>query len=168
MHPPEGFSIDSNLVCKLKRTLYGPKQAPLDWNKRFDEAVKDLGYVQCKADNCVYVLNTTKNISYLLLFVDGILLASDSVQILETVKIKIMQTFKMRDLGDLKYFFGIKITRSKGVLHMSQGHYLRKVLKKFKMENCAPVKTPVVSQVFQESQSSNLNDSKPYRALIGS
>ena len=79
-----------------------------------------------------------------------------------------MQTFKMRDLGDLNYFLGIKITRRKEVLHMSQGHYLRKVLKKFKMENCAPVKTPVVSQVFQECQSSNLNDSKPYRALIGS
>jgi len=124
MHPLEGLSIESNLVCKLKRTLYGLKQAPLEWNKRFDEAVKDLGYVPCKADNCVYVLNPRKNISYMLPFLGDILLASDSVQILETVKFKLMQIFKMRDLGDLKYFLLIKITRSNGVLHMSQGHYL--------------------------------------------
>jgi len=61
----------------------------------------------------------------MLLFVDDILLAYDSVQIFETVKFKLMQTFKIRDLGDLKYFLGIKITRSKGVLHMSPRHYLR-------------------------------------------
>jgi len=46
MHPPEGLSIDSNIVCKLKRTLYGLKQA--EWNERFDEAVKVFGYVQCQ------------------------------------------------------------------------------------------------------------------------
>jgi len=168
MLPPEGLEVKTGLVCKLNRTLYGLKQAPLEWNRRFDDFATALGYRKCKADSCVYVLSLPESTSFLLLFVDDILLVANSMQLLNDVKAKLMQEFKMRDLGDLQYFLGIKITRNEGVLHMSQGSYLRKVLKKFKMDNCASVNTPITSRAFQESQSPSINGQKPYRELIGS
>jgi len=63
MHPPEGLSIDSNLVCKINAPCMVSNRHRLS-EKRFDEAVKDLGYVRSKADNSVHVLNTTENNSY--------------------------------------------------------------------------------------------------------
>ena len=56
MVQPEGF-VDpkkANMVCKLKRSIYGLKQASRSWNIRFDEVVKGLGFVQNFEETCVY------------------------------------------------------------------------------------------------------------------
>ena len=104
----------------------------------------------------------------LLLYVDDIILASNSMVEISKVKGALMQEFKMRDLGELSYFLGIKITRNKGTINLSQGIHLRTLLKKFKMENCAPVKTPMVLGLTHDEKSASTNGDKPYRELIGS
>ena len=51
-----GFEDTSNSkkVCKLQRAIYGLKQASRSWNKRFDEEVKSLGFIQSMEEPCVY------------------------------------------------------------------------------------------------------------------
>lgn len=65
-------------------------------------------------NKCVYVLEFSDKVSYLLLFVDDILVTANSQDLLNEVKSKLMGDFKMRDLGNLKYFLGIKIFKEKG------------------------------------------------------
>ena len=57
MQQPEGFSDTSKgrLVCKLRRSLYGLKQSPRQWYKRFDSYMLQIGYKRCEYDCCVYV-----------------------------------------------------------------------------------------------------------------
>jgi len=100
--------------------------------------------------------------------VDDVLVAGNSLQGIQEVKSKLMGAFKTRDLGDLKYFLGIKITRDNGIMYLNQGSYLRKLLRKFKMENCAPVKTPMLLHGTSLIESKPINGEKPYRELIGS
>ena len=57
MEQPEGFKKlgIENLVCTLKKTLYGLKQSPKQWYKRFDSYMIQIGYTCCEYDCYVYV-----------------------------------------------------------------------------------------------------------------
>ena len=54
---PEGFKKPGteNLVYRLKKSLYGLKQSPRQWYKRFDSYMIQIGYTRCEHDCCVYV-----------------------------------------------------------------------------------------------------------------
>ena len=56
MHQPEGFKEQGkeNMVCKLKKSLYGLKQSPRQWYKRFDSFMLIVGYSRSEYDSCVY------------------------------------------------------------------------------------------------------------------
>ncbi|KAL8114038.1 hypothetical protein AgCh_021072 [Apium graveolens] len=56
MQQPKGFIKEGqeHLVCKLKRSIYGLKQASRDWNIRFDQAVQSYGFDQSPSESCVY------------------------------------------------------------------------------------------------------------------
>jgi len=66
-------------------------------------------------------------------------------------------------MGKPQSFLGIEITREKGEMYLSQSSYLRSLLKRFKMEDCNPVKT---MKVKLEIKSEKRTD-KPCRELIG-
>ena len=52
----KGFASrqDSNLVCKLKKSIYGLKQASRSWNLRFDEIIRSSGFLKNEEETCVY------------------------------------------------------------------------------------------------------------------
>ncbi|KAJ8752985.1 hypothetical protein K2173_008720 [Erythroxylum novogranatense] len=56
MIQPEGFvhPKNSRKVCKLQRSIYGLKQASRSWNLRFDEVVKEFGFIKNEDEPCVY------------------------------------------------------------------------------------------------------------------
>ena len=79
MEQPEGFTQpgQEHLVCKLKRSLYGLKQCPRQWYKRFYSYMIQISYRCCEYDCCVYVkyLNDGSFI-FLLLYVDDMFIAT--------------------------------------------------------------------------------------------
>src|SRR3954464_6810854 len=76
MIQPEGFVApeDARKVCKLKRSIYELKQASRSWNLSFDELVKGFGFIQNGEEACVYKKGNGSAISFLILYVDDILL----------------------------------------------------------------------------------------------
>jgi len=87
---------------------------------------------------------------------------NDKIKI-EELKSKLKRKFKIKDMGEPQSFLGIEITREKGEMYLSQSSYLRSLLKRFKMEDCNPVKT---MKVKLEIKSEKRTD-KPCRELIG-
>lgn len=84
MEQLEGYEAKGkeDMVCLLKKSLYGLKQSPRQWNKRFDGFMKDQGFRQSPYDQCVYVSGEdVKSMIYLLIYVDDMLLVSKSMEL---------------------------------------------------------------------------------------
>ena len=95
MHPPDGVPIQSGYCWRLKRSLYGLKQAGRTWNKTLDRKLGDLGFCRLDAETCLYVLRDKGEVCFLVVYVDDLLLAASSRKFMNSVKSKLSSTFKM-------------------------------------------------------------------------
>ncbi|GKC61587.1 retrotransposon protein, putative, ty1-copia subclass [Tanacetum coccineum] len=88
MVQPKGFVDPTHLnkVCKLQRSIYGLKQASRSWNKRFDVEIKKISFTQNPNEPCVYLKASGSNVTFLILYVDDILLMGNDVTMLQEVK----------------------------------------------------------------------------------
>ncbi|GKC95371.1 retrotransposon protein, putative, ty1-copia subclass [Tanacetum coccineum] len=139
MVQPEGF-VDPNhprKVCKLQRSIYGLKQASRSWNKRFDEEIKRFGFAQNLDEPCVYQKASGSNVTFLILYVDDIIIMGNHIPSLRSVKDYLGKCFAMKDLGEAAFILGIKIyrDRSKRLIGLCQNAYMDKILKRYKMDN---------------------------------
>ncbi|KAK8662705.1 hypothetical protein V6N13_024596 [Hibiscus sabdariffa] len=138
MTQPEGFVAPENArkVCKLQRSIYGLKQASRSWNLRFNEAIQEFGFIRNEDEPCVYKKFSGSIVSFLVLYVDDILIIGNDIPTLQSIKTWLSSCFSMKDLGDAAYILGVKIyrDRSRRLLGLSQSTYIDKVLKRFSME----------------------------------
>ena len=150
MEQPEGFKKPGteNLVCKLKKSLYGLKQSPRQWYKRFDSYMIQFGYTRCEYDCCVYVkMLDDGSYIFLLLYVDDMLIAAKSMRKVDKLKTLLHKEFDMKDLGTAKKILGMEIRRDRDSrkLLISQKNYIRKVLVKFNMQDAKLVSNPLAN-----------------------
>ena len=86
----QGFVVEGkeNLGCRLKKSIYGLKQASRQWYLKFDETIRKFEFKENEEDNCIYAKFKNGRFIFLILYVDDILLASSDVNLLlETKKI---------------------------------------------------------------------------------
>ena len=179
MTQPEGF-VDPkypNGARKLQRSIYGLKQASRSWNLRFDEAVKEFGFMKNEDEPCVYKKVSGSAIVFLVLYVDDILLIGNDIPTLQIVKSWLGKCFSMKELGDAAYILGIKIyrDRSQWLLGLSQSGYIDKVLKRFSMKDSKRGFLPMshgiklsMSQCPTTKDKRERMDKIPYASAIGS
>nr|GEY15563.1 hypothetical protein [Tanacetum cinerariifolium] len=98
-----------NRVCKLKRSIYGLKQASRQWSKRFDDEIKKFGFTQNRDEPRVYLKASGSNITFLILYVDDILIMENHISMLQDVKSYLGRCLAMKDLGEAVYILGIEI-----------------------------------------------------------
>jgi hypothetical protein len=131
---------------RLKKSIYGLKQASRQWYLKFDRTIRNFGFKENVDDNCVYAKFKNGRYIFLILYVDDILLASSDVSLLLETKKFLSSKFNMKDLGEDSFVLGIEIHRdiSKWVLGLSQKAYIEKVLKKLSMHKCSASPAPIV------------------------
>jgi len=95
----------------VKRYLYGLKQSPRQWNLRFDEFMRGIGFVRSAFGSCVYYKNLGKIYTYLLLYVDYMLIVSVDKSSIQELKLLMSKEFEMKDLGDAKKILGMEIAK---------------------------------------------------------
>ncbi|GJS24427.1 retrotransposon protein, putative, ty1-copia subclass [Tanacetum coccineum] len=124
-------------VCKLQRSIYGLKQASRSWNKRFDKEIKRFGLDQNLDEPCVYQKASESNVTFLILYVDDIIIMGNHIPSLQSVKDYLGKCFTMKYLGEAAFILGIKIyrDRSKRLIRLGQNAYMDMILKRYKMEN---------------------------------
>ena len=116
MQQLEGYEVKGKekLVCRLKKSLYGLKQAPRKSYLKFDNFMSEQGYTRCHSDHCVYLKRKNDGSHIiLLLYVYDMLVEGSNMQEINVLKIKLANTFAMKDLGGAKQILGMRITRDR-------------------------------------------------------
>ncbi|CAM8991493.1 unnamed protein product [Rhodiola kirilowii] len=102
MTQPKGY-FDRNLpnhCCLLNRSIYGLKQSPRQWNKKFNDCMMSLGFARSNYDTCLYLRRLKhETVSYVLLYVDDILIISNSKPEITGIKTDLSKHFDMKDMG---------------------------------------------------------------------
>ncbi len=170
LQQPEGFERGgSDYICKLKKSLYGLKQSPRCWNLKLHDYLIKAGYVQGKADPCVY--HREKKTGIIAVYVDDLLLAADQEEKLKKMKQELATRFKMKDMGPLHFLLGVKISKVPNGLRLDQESYLRQLVQKFGLEDAKPTATPAVPNGSSEDGTTTAEmfaDKTAYQRLVGS
>jgi hypothetical protein len=135
---PTGFADPAHpdLVCRLKKSLYGLKS-------RFTSFLLSLGFAEAKSDTFLFVFHRGSDTVYLLLYVDDIILTAFSTELLRRTISALQREFAMKDLGPLHHFLGITDERRPEKLFLHQRTYTLDILKRAVMTDCKPCSTPV-------------------------
>ena len=174
MKQPEGYETKSKeqLVCRLKKSIYGLKQSPRCWNIALDSHLKEMGFSQSQSDPCIYYKDTGDEVFYMGVYVDDIILAGKSESKMKQVKTDLSRKFDTKDLGKLSYFLGMKIEQNElnGSVWIGQCAYTESLLNKLGMEDCKPVSTPVdiSSKLAHATDEDDSIDQQRYQSAIGS
>ena len=113
MEQPEGFITPEkeHKVCRLIKSLYSLKQAPKQWNKKFDNVLKSNGYLVNDVDRCVYSKFTDNDGVIICLYVDDMLIFGTNVDLVNSTKHLLSSNFDMKDLGEASMILGIQVIR---------------------------------------------------------
>jgi hypothetical protein len=171
MDQPEGFieKEKEDYVCKLQKGLYGLKQAPRAWSQAFQDFIQKMNFKSSNGDECInYYLSKDKTEVVLLsIYVDDLLLASNNIELLNALKEKLMQGFKMTDIGELDYY-KIERDREKRLMYLSQSLYIEQTLSRFPMTECKPVSTPPdVHAILKPEESMDMTVQNQFRGIVG-
>ncbi|SGZ11138.1 BQ5605_C107g13190 [Microbotryum silenes-dioicae] len=133
MTAPRGFDLPGDKVLRLRRSIYGLKQAGRIWNRHIDASLRDLGYTATGTDHCVYSrLDDRQRPHYIALYVDDLLMISPDLAEIERVISGLEQRYGVKRLGPAEYILGIQIRRlDDGSIALSQERYIMDVLARF-------------------------------------
>lgn len=134
MQLPLRYSVDyaaskmERPVCHLNKSTYGLKQASRQWFAKFSSALLGRKFTQPKNDYSLFVHGKGASAVFLLVHVDDIIIAGANSLSLTTIKSKLQSLFKLKDLGDLRDFLRLKITRFSRGISLSQRKYTLSLL----------------------------------------
>ena len=103
-------SDGENLVCRLNKSIYGLKQAANNWYKELANLLRQ-GFTRSRNDHCLFARAETEGHTFILVWVDDIIVASRSMTVISDVKKALEATFHMEDRGRLHWFLGLRIRR---------------------------------------------------------
>ncbi|GMF51861.1 unnamed protein product [Phytophthora fragariaefolia] len=163
-------------VCVLRKSLYGLKQAPRVWYYTFYEVMIAERFIRFVKDHCVFITTRGSEICIISVCVDDLLVIGTKSFVAEIKEI-LKRRFQMTDLDRVSYLLGwhIERRRSERIIFVHQEKYATKVLDRFGLAQCRPVRSPEeTSRKLSESDCPTIDAEKqemeefPYREVVGS
>ncbi|CAI7806752.1 unnamed protein product [Closterium sp. NIES-53] len=133
MAQPEGFDDGSGRVLRLKKALYGLKQAPRQRYLKLRGVLEEIGFTPSTADHSLFMLGEGEERSFMVFYVDDILIFSPSSDLVKEVMLKLQDKFKCKALGDVSFYLGLHIERDveKRCMRVHQRKYLEALAANF-------------------------------------
>ena len=173
MRPPPGLEslVKPGNVLRLKKAIYGLKQSPKAWYHKLSTTLNGRGFVKSQADHTLFTLTSRQGIVVILVYVDDIIITGSDKEGIILTKAFLKTSFDIKDLGELKYFLGIEMCRSKEGLFLSQRKYTLDLLSEAGDLGTRAAKTPLEDgyKVMREGEFEDklYEDVKHYRRMVG-
>eukprot|EP00833_Pecoramyces_ruminatium_P015598 jgi/Orpsp1_1/1189630/evm.model.d7180000073350.1 len=135
MEIPEGSEDFGKGYWRLRKAIYGLKQAGRMWNYKIDSVLLELGFYRCKSEPCVYVKKDIYNniICLLAMYVDDIMIAGKD-KVINKFKEEIKNKFELSNIGPIDFIIGIKFVKCDDGYLIHQSQYVDKILDKFNID----------------------------------
>nr|GEU41791.1 retrovirus-related Pol polyprotein from transposon TNT 1-94 [Tanacetum cinerariifolium] len=167
---PEGF-IDadhSSHVYKLKKALYGLKQAPRAWCDELSMFLLQNHFFKGTIDPTMFIRRFDDDILVVQVYVDYIIFGSTHPMYTQLFFDLMKSRFEMLMMGEMTFFLGLQVNQSPCGIFINQSNYVLEILKKYGMESCDPVGTPMeIKDKLDLDQNATPVDATKYRSMIG-
>ncbi|PNY00882.1 putative copia-type protein [Trifolium pratense] len=169
MKIPQGLEgASNNQVCKLKKSLYGLRQASRKWYEKLSQFLITIGYAQMTSDPTLFTKSTSSSFTALLVYVDDIVLTGNCLEEIVTTKSQLHNTFGIKDIGILKFFLGLEVAHSQEGITLCQRKYCLELLTETSTLGCKPSSIPMdPSNRLHHDDSEPHHDITEYRVLVG-
>jgi hypothetical protein len=177
MKQPEGFvEKGDDWFWRLLKSLYGLKQAGRCWHKKLNEVLEQMGFKRLICEHSIWIYSRGDRRIIVPVFIDDMTIAARTKEEIAKTKDELKTHFKLHDLGSTSWLLGVEIKRDRAThtITLHQHQYILDILKRFNMENCKPVSTPMDPNVRLSSAMSpqSLADAKfmqsvPYVQAVG-
>lgn len=169
---PPGYELGGKgIACRLKKALYGLRQAPRAWYTRLSAELALHDFLPSVSDPGLYVRHDKGGSTYLLVWVDDILVAG-SPESVQGVKDVLHASFDVRDLGEANFFLGMEVERDRGsnCLKLTQKKYTAELLLRYGLQDANSKRVPLSPAVKLSREGSDKLDTAlfGYGELIGS
>jgi hypothetical protein len=160
---------NQDYVCKLKKAMYGLKQAPKAWFSRLDQYLQKQNCKRGTTDNNLYIKIEDQNMIVVVIYVDDIIFESNLTTLSRKFATKMKEEFEISMLGELSFFLVLQVNQIENGIFVSQTKYIKEMLKKFQMEDDKPMRTPMVTgcKLSLEDDSPKV-DQTMYISMVGS
>nr|ABA98097.1 retrotransposon protein, putative, Ty1-copia subclass [Oryza sativa Japonica Group] len=157
------------LAFAASKALYGLKQAPRVWYDRLENFLLAKGFTMGKVDKTLFVFKHGDNQLFVQIYVDDIIFGCSTHALVVDFAEVMRREFEMSIMGELSYILGLQIKQTPQGTFVHQTKYTKDLLRRFKMENCKPISTPIGSiAVLDPDEDGEAVDQKEYRSMIGS
>jgi len=166
--PPGFHTNDTQMVCRLQKSLYGLRQAPRQWFSKLSTKLCEYGFIRSYADYSLFTYRKGDVFMAVLVYVDDIVLTGNNPAATVHFKNYLHTCFSIKDLGILKYFLGIEAARSPQGLFLCQRKYALEIIAECGLLGAKPVAFPMEeNHKLALAQGPLLPDPTRYRRLIG-
>jgi len=145
LEQPEGFEEPrkEDWVMKLRKSIYGMKQARRIWNQMFHDAVTGWGFEQSKKDPCIYHCHNAMGMVIFGVHIDDIYSIADPPKENTHFKAELHSRWDISDLGDIKFTLGIGIKRDREShsIYLDQGAFINRLITRFNLSKAHPANT---------------------------
>ncbi|CAI7894976.1 unnamed protein product, partial [Closterium sp. NIES-54] len=171
---PPGFtgSFPPGTEWSLRRPVYGLRQAPREWHDTLRTTLAALGFAPSTADPSLFLrTDTLLPPFYILVYVDDLVFATADTAGLAHVKSELQKRHTCTDLGELRSYLGLQITRDRArrTITLTQSHMVQQVLQRFDFKYSSPQATPLPTRhslsALPSDESVELGG--PYPELVG-
>lgn len=160
IHPPKGYEAPVGMVLKLKRSLYGMKDSPKNWQRHLVKTILEFGLHKTPVSPCLFAGDKI----VVLFYVDDILFYGERANEFASY---MQERFSVRHTVNPEYFCGLCIEYREDRILLHQRPYLEKIIKQFGLNDSKSTKTPMEHRLCL-APSSKPKLEIPYRQLVGS
>jgi hypothetical protein len=167
---PLGYQKGSkNEVYKLRKALYGLRQAPRVWYSKIENYFINEKFEKCSHEHTLFVKYADQGkLLIVSLYVDDLICTGNDLTMVHDFKESMMKHFAMTDLGKMRYFLGVEVTQNEQGIFIQQHKYAEEILKRFGMENCNTVKSPIVIGCkLVKDEDGKPVDAREYKQIVG-
>ncbi|GKB50522.1 retrovirus-related pol polyprotein from transposon TNT 1-94 [Tanacetum coccineum] len=166
---PDGFvdlEFPNHVYC-LKKALYGLKQAPRAWYDKLSSFLIEHHFTKGIVDLALFIRRHKDDILLVQIYVDDIIFGSTKPVFAKRFEKIMKDNFEMSMIDEIKFFVGLQVHQSPQGIFIYQSQYTMDILKKYRMEKCDTVSTPMATTKLDVDLQGIPVDQTKYHSMIG-